>query len=133
LLWRLLLLFLLSGLLVALLLATLSWILLLLTRLLILLTALVLLATLVWITHVITSDRSSKLVGTAPADDAMSVLLHLANSQNKSWCVQPGTLTLLCARCPLEASHPLMTQIDFYGLTTFAGRPSPGSIIRPTA
>jgi hypothetical protein len=45
-LWRLLLLFLLSGLLVALLLATLSWILLLLTRLLILLTALVLLAAL---------------------------------------------------------------------------------------
>jgi hypothetical protein len=54
-LWRLLLLFLLSGLRVALLLATLSWILLLLTRLLILLAALVLLAGLVWIAHVIAS------------------------------------------------------------------------------
>ena len=65
LLWRLLLLFLLSGLLVALLLATLSRILLLLTRLLILLAALVLLPTLVWITHAITSDQSSKPVGNA--------------------------------------------------------------------
>jgi hypothetical protein len=65
LLWRLFLLFLLSGLLVALLLATLSRILLLLTRLLILLAALVLLPTLVWITHVITSDQSSKPVGNA--------------------------------------------------------------------
>jgi hypothetical protein len=55
LLWRLLLLFLLSGLLVPLLLATLSWILLLLTRLLIFLAALVLLAALVWIAHVIAS------------------------------------------------------------------------------
>jgi hypothetical protein len=53
LLWRLFLLFLLSGLLVALLLlATLSRILLLLTRLLIFLAALVLLAALVWIAHV---------------------------------------------------------------------------------
>ena len=65
LLWRLLLLFLLSGLLVALLLATLSRILLLLTRVLIFLAALVLLAALVWITHVITSDQSSKPVGNA--------------------------------------------------------------------
>ena len=65
LLWRLFLLFLLSGLLVALLLPTLSRILLLLTRLLILLAALVLLPTLVWITHVITSDQSSKPVGNA--------------------------------------------------------------------
>jgi hypothetical protein len=47
---------LLSGLLVALLLATLSWLLfLLLTRLLILLPALALLATLVWIAHVVSS------------------------------------------------------------------------------
>jgi hypothetical protein len=54
---RLLLLLLLSGLLVALLLATLSRILLLLTRLLILLATLVLLAALVWIAHLI-SDLS---------------------------------------------------------------------------
>jgi hypothetical protein len=54
LLWRLLLLLLLSGLLVALL-ATLSWLLLLLTRLLILLATLVLLAALVWIAHLLTS------------------------------------------------------------------------------
>jgi hypothetical protein len=37
------------------------------------------------------------------------------------------------ARCLPEASRRLMTQIDFYGLTTFVGWPSPGSIIRPTA
>jgi hypothetical protein len=49
---------LLSGLLVALLLATLSRILLLLTRLLIFLAALVLLAALVWIAHVISSGLS---------------------------------------------------------------------------
>ena len=54
LLWGLLLLLLLSGLPVALL-ATLSWLLLLLTRLLIWLAALVLLAALVWIAHVLTS------------------------------------------------------------------------------
>jgi hypothetical protein len=56
-LWRLFLLFLLSGLLVALLLATLSRGLLLLTRFLILLTAL--LAALVWIVHIIVSSLSS--------------------------------------------------------------------------
>jgi hypothetical protein len=54
-LWRLLLLLLLSGLRVALL-ATLSWLLLLLTRLLILLAALVLLAALLRIVHVISFD-----------------------------------------------------------------------------
>ena len=43
------------------------------------------------------------------ADDAMSVRLHLADSQNKGGAVQPGTLTFLCARCQLEASRPLMT------------------------
>jgi hypothetical protein len=56
-LWRLFLLFLLSGLLVALLLATLSRGLLLLTRFLILLTAL--LAALVWIVNIIVSSLSS--------------------------------------------------------------------------
>jgi hypothetical protein len=56
---RLLLLFLLSGLRVALLLSALAGILLLLARLLILLAALVLLAALIWIAHVIVSSLSS--------------------------------------------------------------------------
>ena len=55
----LLLLFLLSGLRVALLLATLSWTWVLLTSLLVLLVALVLLAALVWIAHLIVSIHSS--------------------------------------------------------------------------
>lgn len=63
---KLLLLLLLSGLRVALLLATLSRILLLLTRFLILLATLVLLAALVWIAHAITSGQSSTPTGNCP-------------------------------------------------------------------
>jgi hypothetical protein len=63
----LLLLFLLSGLRVALLLATLSGTLLLLTSLLVLLVALVLLAALVWIAHVISFGQSSTPLGNALA------------------------------------------------------------------
>jgi hypothetical protein len=94
-LWRLLLLFLLSRLLVALLLATLSGILLLLTRLLILLAALVLLATLVWIAHVIASIgvevvKSSRRVQ-SPLGDDLSACAYLKRMATTNGCAVQTT------------------------------------------